>query len=1124
MNDEDNSVLPFPTSTAPASAYSLEHPALTPLLGNDGEQKDTLGFSGAFSLSPFYYATPDDHLEGLQREQPPIDAATALNHKQLATLRKSPAARLLATSTLSLKAWQMDMDCPPGVRAYVKQQLTQLLFEQTGKHHFPDQMYMDFTTDTRPAVAVDGQEVYAWRLSLTDVAVTSFDAASFYGLMQSAEPDHPLDEGAPSLTTTLILKLIDKADWPRHYEALLAAFWARHEMTYRTLAKLSFLDTLARYHTRKMISLDGYNLALEAMGLDRFPTTVEALETSAKGERTVVRVVLLNGNIVPGIFQLTSKNTSHCFIHITGQRPAVFEYISDNPELMRQKLLNALNTSPSLAPSLDVADKQGDAPFTLDITTLDDDIFSTLTRAQKTFSLEQHTQHTHADALFMLVERGLTLVSALDRWELQPDIVKRIPNPLKAANRLMRGYLKKDHQLDVNPNHVFIRYVRGTSTTPLGSAHSPITYIHTPDETPISLSKALLSNYRVEQPVGYIDNGGRSQVYTDPTGKGLWSEGTELTISPEAIESHIKRTDFLDLMSKQLNRFWEDQGAAIEQSFKTTFMAQAVISLKQKQLSRTGFDLLVEMLDTTSSNTMSTGIRCKALGFYLKPSLIEGTQCQCCAGLLVFTHANTPLKVLYQAGQPVAFIEFSSDIELTRHLQTAAKDKQWQRRLLSYIPVRLHENFMYILDIWSGNKIPDPTSSLLRPWTDVIYANDLHKAKARTLCEQPITSSPFVFMRETLQRNHQDDANEHIVTSKEVSLRYWTRQLNHLQLLLAPMSLLLVPAALASLATHAGSIYLGIATAALPGNRDTEKTQAVLNALSLGLLQLAPYTPRLLRFFHTFNVPGKTAIAVASTTPAATKSFGSWLSRSMNARKTRLEPFFNTNSLLKTWTIPGHSTFGTLPVKAWKLDRKFMLWTSDTAQARTLVVSTHGYYLQWTKTARIPNGTELRTYAPHGYELIDPTLHRVVSQRVKPFSILNNANNSLALPPGPLPPYVITDKVLAGTSLSGSIKNYSLMKFQSTRGETYQEISHVVRHSNLSPLNGLPTTPMDVLTVRNRFGMTHPNLQDLFKSLSKQGIHYDKILLVHCRCAAINSLMGRSPVYIAPTATMPITP
>lgn len=1116
MNDNENSVPPAPARIASASTHNLEHPALTHLTGKHSEQSDTLPSSGAFALSPFYYATPDDHLEGLSQEPPP---ATALNHKQLATLRKSRAARLLAMSTLSLKAWQMDMDCPPGVHAYVNEQLTRLLFEQTGKPFLPDQMYVDFTTDTRPAVFVDGQELYTRRLSLTDVAVTSFDAASFYALMQSAEPERPLDEGTPSLTTTLVLTLIDKADWPRHYETLLTAFWARHELTYRTLAKLSFLDTLGRYHTRKMISLDGYNLTLEAMGLDRFPTTVEALETSAKGEHTVVRVVLLNEQILPGIFQLTSKNTSHSFIHITSQRPAVFEYISDNPELMRQKLLNALNTSPWLASYLDVADKQGSAPFTLDIKVLDEDIFSALTRAQKAFSFELHSQHTHADALFMLVERGLTLVSALDRWELQPDIVKRIPNPLKAANQLMRGYLKNNHQLDMNPDHVFIRYVRGTSTSPLGSAHSPITYVQPPDETPISLSNALLSNYRVERPVGYIDNDARTTVYTDPTGKGQWSEGAALEISPEVIESHIRSINFLDLMSTQLNRFWEEQGTAIEQSFKTTFMAQAVISLKQKQLTRAGFDLIVEMLDTTS-----TVIRCKALGFYLKPSLIEGTQCQPCAGLLVFTHTDTPLTVLYQAGQSVAFVEFSSDIELARYIQTAAKDKQWQRMLLSYIPVRLHEKFMYLLDIWSGNKIPDPASSLLRPWTDVVYANDLHKAKARALCEQPITSSPFVFMRETLERNYQDDANEHIVTSKEVSLRYWTRQLNHLQLLLAPMSLLLTPVALASLATHAGSIYLGIATAALPGNRDTEKTQTALNVLSLGLLQLAPYTPRLLSLFNTFNVLGKTAIAVTGATPTATKNFGSWLGRSMNARKTRLETFFNTNSLLKTWNIPGHRAFGTSPAKAWKLDRKFMLWTSDTAQARTLVVSTHGHYLPWTKTARIPNGTELRTYAPHGYELVDPTLHRVVSQRVKPFSILNNANNSLALPPGPLPPYAITDKVLAGTSLPGSIKNYSLMKFQSIHGETYQEISHVVRHSNLSPLNGLPATPMDVLTVRNRFGMTYPNLQDLFKSLSEQGIHYDKILLVHCRCSAINSLMGRSPAYIAPTASLPITP
>jgi hypothetical protein len=126
-----------------------------------------------------------------------------------------------------------------------------------------------------------------------------------------------------------------------------------------------------------------------------------------------------------------------------------------------------------------------------------------------------------------------------------------------------------------------------------------------------------------------------------------------------------------------------------------------------------------------------------------------------------------------------------------------------------------------------------------------------------------------------------------------------------------------------------------------------------------------------------------------------------------------------------------------------------------------------------------------------------------------------------------LPPYVATDKVLAGTARPGRIKNYTLSKFQNTRDETYQDIHHVVLNSNQRPWHAnLPTVPMDVLTVRNRFGMLHPNLEDLFKTLSDHGIHYDRILLVHCRCSAISSLMGLSPSYEAPstTALIPSTP
>lgn len=1035
-----------------------------------------------------------------------------IQHKQIARLRKSRVAKLLAASHLSLKAWQMDLDCPPEPRVFIREQLARLLFERTGKALSADEIHIHFSTDTHPAVALDGHEIYTSRLSLTEIGMALFDEARLYALLQNAEPERPMDE--LSMTTRQMLLLIDQADWPSQYEALLGAFWDRHEATYRLLAKLSFLDTLTRLHKRKLISVDGYQLALEVLGLEGFPMSVEELETSGSGQRAKVSLLSFNGQVVPCLFLLTSRNTDHNFIHVLGHKPTVTEYIGDDAELTKQKLLEAVNASPAHAAYLHTASDDNDAPHNIEIIALNRDVFSALTVAQKQYSLDRLTP----DALFLLIERGLSLVGAVGCWPLQPEILTRVPHPTKAANRLMRLYLRQHHQLDLEPDHVFLRYLPGTSRTPLGSAHSPVNQVHTPSEKSISLSNALMNNYRVDRPMGYLDNGGRTEVYSDPTGKGIWSGEARLNIDPEAIEQHVKTFGFLGWMSKRLAQFWQQHAATIEQSFKTTFIAQAMISLKQQQLSREGFDLLVQMLDATSSNAIISDIRCAALGLPVQLSVVDGAQCQPCAGLLTFSHRERPLTVLYQAGQSVAFIEFTSDHELNVHLQTAAKDEGWRNVLLSYLPANAHEKFAQLLEVWAGLRTSGTPSSMLRPWTDVIYANDLHKAKARNLCEQPFVSSPFVFIRQTLQRNFQADAEDQILTSREVSLRYWTRQVLHLELLLVPLSVLLTPAILASLAAHMGSVYLSIETAKLPGNRAREKTQALLNVLSFGLLHLAPATPRLLRAFSKFNVAGNTVNAAA----AVNRSIGMWFNRSITPRKTRLETFFRTNSLLKTWNIAGHSSFGLLPVKAWKLGRRFLLWTSDKAQARTLVVSTHGYYLPWTKTAAIPNGTELRTFAPHGYELVDPRLHRVVSQRVNPFSLLTNVDNT---PARALPAYLATDKLLAGTSLQGRIKNYSLSKYQSTTGETYQEISNVVRNSNLPPWHGqLPAVPMDVLSVRSRFGMTPPTLQDLFNTLSRQGIHYDKILLVHCRCSALKSLLGLAPDYTAPSASVLVPP
>ncbi|MFH7473845.1 hypothetical protein RA264_29140, partial [Pseudomonas syringae pv. tagetis] len=59
--------------------------------------------------------------------------------------------------------------------------------------------------------------------------------------------------------------------------------------------------------------------------------------------------------------------------------------------------------------------------------------------------------------------------------------------------------------------------------------------------------------------------------------------------------------------------------------------------------------------------------------------------------------------------------------------------------------------------------------------------------------------------------------------------------------------------------------------------------------------------------------------------------------------------------------ITGAAAPSRVAVNAWKLGGRFLSWTSDRGKARTLVVSTHGYYTPWTATVKIPNCTEIPT-------------------------------------------------------------------------------------------------------------------------------------------------------------------
>lgn len=1033
---------------------------------------------------------------------------TEAHRKRLETLTKSPGFKLIAHSTLLLKASQLDMDYPPRLRDYIREQLKQQLKRMTGKTLSPDKLSIRFSSQSNPEVDDLGHERYSRRMTLTDIGILSFNGSMMHTLMQHSFADKPLSESTPELTARAALDLIINARWPFDYPAMMERFWDKHRDTYRALAKLSFLDQLARQYERKLISREGYELALEALGLEAFPESGLCLHLAIRGTWSTASMLSIDDQLIPEAFQLRSKNTSHCFIHTPVGGAAPVEYISDEPRRMTQKLVDALSATRG----------QPDVAGRASLSEIEGDVFTAMTNAQEKRSLEYLETEVGLrpqPTPFTIIERGLSLLSVVDIWQSQPSLLQTIPVPLTTATSVMANALREKHGWVVNPDQVFIRYLRGTSTTPLGDARHPTLDFQVPDEKPISLSEALVINYRVASPVGYIDHGGRNAVYLDSTGKGVWSASQELPIDAQAIENVVREINFLDLMHRQIDEFWELQGTAIDQTLQAHFTTQSLLCVKHGTLQRSGFDLIVEALEQMNISLQGSRVEWSIPGFYVQHSIFDGPTAQFCPSLLVLSHPDRPQRVLYQAGMLKAFVEFASEEALKIYLRHAASSQTWRESVLSYVPARHQERLTYILKLWAGAQAPNEPVSVLRPWTDVLRNHDARIALAKDLDEQRVLGSPFVHIRNMLRQNCRWDAEDTIVTSQQVSLRYWTRQLNRLQFLLAPMSILLTPALIASLATELGIVGLNIGSANLPGARREEKQQALLSILSLGLLQLPPFMPRLSNAMRKLATPVKPALRPALASAVNTRSFSTWLGRSMRNRESRLEPFFDTGAMLKVWTIPGHRGFSTLAVKAWKLQRQFLLWTAEGRQARTLVVSSHGYSLPWSKNAVIPNGTELGVYAPHGFELVDPRLHRVVSKQAVPFALLNTRYNTLTTPLDQ--PYELTEKLLAGTARQGMIKNYSLAKFQTPHGETYRDISHIVRNSNQSPfMSTLPPSPMDVLTIRNRFGMPTPTLERLFDALFETGIHYDRILLVHCRCSAFKSLLGMAPVHQAP--------
>jgi hypothetical protein len=1076
---------------------SLELPAFAGLPDKSLEKQDTLNSTGSLPLLPGTF------LQGGQKH----GSANTARLDQLRALRTSAGFSLIAGSSLLLKICQMDMDYPPSLRDYVRLALKKLMRDIADKDLNPDVIRVRLSTDTNPEVDTLGRERFSRHLSLTDIALLSLNEGIGPELTLFKFSDDLMDAAAPALTVKAMIHLIVGSTWVDDYRALLEKFWRDHRTTFRAVAKLGFLDNLVRYRARQLISEDGYLLALEALGLKSFPGSPLALLAPVRGSLSTIYMLAVGETVLSGTLQIRSDNTSHCFIHgLDPERPPV-EYISEDPRQMLQKMIETLD--PGSTP------EQVEGPVRL--STVEGDVFTAVTAAQERLSLDFLHQHVGLAAqpdTLRIIKRGMRLFGIVDVWQSQPDILARVPTPQRTANAVMTDLLQRRYNIGHDPDKIFIRYVRGHSLEPLGHARHGGNDFNIPSDKPISLSEALVYNYRVPVATGYIDHGARNVVYLDLAGNGEWAAERELKIKAGVIEGMIREIDFLSLMSRDRVSFWQQNRADVEAALQSHFVHQALVCLKSGSLRRSGFDLISRALEQLTADTQDSPIDWKTPGFALQHSVFEAPKAQYCPSLLILSHPSGPRRVLYQAGTLKAFHEFDNEHELDRYLRQAARDEAWRQAVLSYVPLRHHPRLDYILKVWSGAQAPTEPVSMLRPWTDTLRNHDTRLALANNKDELQVTASPFAYIRQTLEQNNEWDAQDIIVTSQEVTLLNWSRLLNHLQMLLAPMSVLLTPAAVASLVTELGIASLSLALAHLPGARHTEKSQATLDLLTLGLLQLPPVTPRLANALSRVSTPVRVA-ARSGSGIANHKTFSRWLARATRPRQTTLARFPNTDALLKCWSLPGNPAFSTLPVRVWKLRRQFLLWTAESSQARTLVVSTHGYYLPWSRTVRIPNGTELQVYAPHGHELIDPGLHRVVSRKTQPVAVLTSVDNRPAFTPQH--PYLMTDKLMAGTSTPGSIRNYSLSKFQTPDDESYQSISRIVRNSNSSPLMGqVQHGPMDVLTVRNRFGTPHPTLEQLLDALFDNGIHYDRIVLVHCRCAALKSLLGQAPVYTAP--------
>ncbi|MGL4539635.1 MAG: dermonecrotic toxin domain-containing protein [Candidatus Rhabdochlamydia sp.] len=953
------------------------------------------------------------------------------------------------------------------------------------------------------------------------------------------------------------------------HQTKLDVFWQKNFNNYQILAKFSYLRALLeQQNSPNKLSEKGFELAFKAIGfsqekietLDEFDPKdlpLDILETLSHPNCAEVSCLSINNQTSSDILKIRNTETNDLLVYIPGYTPSFIEganerilthWIFHQTQLLPDNLAKIASHFPYASRKIDIV--KLDAFLYPDYinqnenvieTIAQEDIFYFLTRRQKT----RVSADFHADGVPTSVQLNsfpnyqsidsaffTTITAAIEYLPyllpnihtISSDLHELFPNPYTTASRLMKKGIKDKLGMDIDPDKTFIQLSLHAIKIPYDPMVPPISGDGVSITTQ-SLTEAALSNYREEH---FFYSYAKRIIYQDLSGEGEYTSSDQLVnILPKDIEEIIQKEDLNTLHKNKLDIFWNAHADRIKYFIKYRYLQQVLEEHQKGTLSEDDFKTLTEIA------FYSLSLEQEEWAGFINPDIniqlvsIGGYQS---TDLFLFCDINKPKVILYIPGNTEAFFVFASYEECICFLEETAKTStHWQKLLSSHFSMDDQDGVVNSLK-------RGPYIYLIKsPFTYGVAFVPADCSFADPDIRHPITAKPieksfFEVIQENTQERSYLDANAVITSDTELMLKRLLAITESIQMVLLIPSLafpLLNWVSLAALATEA-AINLYIAK-----NADTvkERHQAAVAAgvNSMEFILFAAFlSPRLLNFsknrsLSEIKMQEKSLPLNSDTRPLDGRPLNSGSGIFSFSGKTPVteEKFFDTTESIKVWQMAdSQGLLHHLDSKAWFLDEQFLLFTGKTNKSNHLIISSHGGYFPKSDIVKVPKNTELVVLGPHGRQLVDPGTAKVAKKLILPYGIITENTaipTQTALYPSlfsrsvnvHMHPRQIDLKLLAGTNVPGHIRNYTLRKFQNfgIGQESYLDIVQIVHHSRhpFPNIYKIGFKPVDVLTIRNRRGMSLPTLRDVFEALQSRGIHYDRITLEFCRSKPLST-------------------